>query len=243
MPFPPGENGITGGVDPSLFLRLQYIPQTAGGNSPGHIHLTRFQEGGSQVGQANKIMYHAPAFDTRSGNCQANPGAKIIEIAFAVRKARRSMITAHHDDRVLVFAHLAQFLDQDSQAGVEGGDLTKIIGQVLPHFVDVGQECRHLALEVVGVDAPKLLARPLDPFAVNVGGTKPIGEGLVLLSSVEERFEVLARFPVKLLLGLINRHSLGHPARNVLGKPPEFLPRFLVGMGPAAVTSVSGRTR
>ena len=95
------------------------------------------------------------------------------------------MIPAHHDDGVLVLAQLLQFLDQDSQAGVEGGDLTEVVRQVLTHFVDVGQESGHLALEVVGIDAPKLLARPLDPFAVHVGGAEPVGEGLVLLALVE----------------------------------------------------------
>ena len=46
---------------------------------------------------------------------------------------------------------------------------------------------------------------------------------------------------VKLLLGFLHRHSLGHPVRNMLRKHSEIPARFLKGMRLPAVTSVLGR--
>ena len=70
------------------------------------------------------------------------------------------MISAYHDDHILVLTRFLQLLDQDPKSGIEGGDLPKIIGQVLSDRMSVRQECRHLALEPVGIDPPKFYPSP-----------------------------------------------------------------------------------
>ena len=140
------------------------------------------------------------------------------------------MIPTHHDDGVLELTGFLEFLKQDPKASIEGGNLTQVVGQVLPDVMDIGKEGGHLSLQVIWIDSPKLLARTLGPFAVNVCGTKPVGERLIFLSSAEERFEVPPGFTVKLPLGILYRHPLGNPAGYVLGKTVEFAARFCVSV-------------
>ena len=71
------------------------------------------------------------------------------------------MISAYHDDRILVLTRFLQLLDQDPKSGIEGGDLPKVIGQVLSDRMNVRQEGRHLALEPVGIDPQSFLPEPL----------------------------------------------------------------------------------
>ncbi len=120
-------------------------------------------------------------------------------------KPRRTVIAADHQQRVIQLPGLLQFIQQHLQSGIEGGNLTEVVSQVLTHFRHVRQVGRHFAFQVVRLNPPQRLARALGPLAMDVGGTEPVAEWLAWLARRQELGEVPAHLVQQLLLGLIDR--------------------------------------
>ena len=112
---------------------------------------------------------------------------------------------------------------------VEGLHLAEVVGEILAHLVDVGQELWHLSLQVIGVDPPEFLAGSLDPFPVDVGRAEPVAERSAFLARGQEVGEVLFDLIVEHLLGPFDRlASRNHPG-DVLRETIESRAGLLIG--------------
>src|SRR5690606_4280665 len=188
------------------------------------------QKGGSQIGQAYQVVDYATAGHLSPAHGQRHTGTKVVQVALAVREAGRAVVATNHNQGILQFANFVQPLDEQAQGGVEGGNLTKIIGQILANLGHVGQERWHLAFEVVGGDAPEFFTRSLVPFAVNIGGTEPVAERLLWLAVIQKAIEVGQHLVVQHLLGLIEVHTAADHPRYVLRELIEAAAGFLVAI-------------
>ena len=146
MTFPTRYHGISTWVHLTILFRLQYFPQTLGRHHLRNLDLTRFKKSRGQVGKADEIIHHPATFHTRPGNGQAHAGTKIVEVTLTMWKTGRTMISTDHDDCILILPRFLQFLDQDSQTGIESSYLTQVIGQILSDCMNIRQKCGHLAL-------------------------------------------------------------------------------------------------
>ena len=176
MPLTAGEDMRASGIDLPAHLRGEHIPERAAGHRAWGFQPGRLQERGCEIDQADHVVHHAAACDTRARDRQADAGAEVVEVALAVREARSAMVAADHDQRVVGQALGFQFVDNHGHRGIPGGDLTEVVREVFPHLRHVGQEGGHLACQVVGVDVPEGLAAALDPCAVHVGRAKPVAK-------------------------------------------------------------------
>src|SRR5262249_1523084 len=73
--------------------------------------------------------------------------AEVVEVALAVREARRTVVAAEDDERALELLGLLQLLQQHADVGVERLDLAEVVGEVLADLRHVGQERGQLALQ------------------------------------------------------------------------------------------------
>ena len=184
-----------------------------------------------------------PSLDSRACDGKTDAGTEVVEVALAVGEAGRTMIPADYDERVFILAGFLKFLNEGAQGGVEGGDFSEVVGQVLPDCMNIRQECGHLALEVIRVDVPELLTGALHPLAVDVGGAEPVGEGLAVLACLEEALEVGAHLLEQLLLGGLGGDAPGGAAGHVLGEAVELPAVGLEGVGVSADPGIPRSSR
>ena len=90
-------------------------------------------------------------------------------------------ITRNDNNGILKLTRFFQRFYQDAQCTVKRENLAQVIGEILTNFRDVWQKWRELALEIVWIQPPQFASRTLDPFSMNIGRTKPIGEWLPVL--------------------------------------------------------------
>ena len=78
------------------------------------------------------------------------------------------MVAADNHHGVVQFAGRLEPLEDQAQRGVERLNLPEVIGEILTHLLYVRQKLRQLALEIVRLNAPKILARSLDLSLIHI---------------------------------------------------------------------------
>ena len=205
VPFATGEVCIALRIHPAVLAGFQHIPQTARRHAGGYFGLPGLEKGRRQVGQADEVIYDAAALHPGAGNGEADAGAEVIQVAFAMRKSRRAVIAADDDQRVVVFASLFQFLNKNAQRRIEGGNFAEVICQIFTYRMHIRQERRHLAFQVIRINTPQFFTGPLGPFAMHIGWSEPIRKRLPLFAILQELTEVSPNFTVQFLLGFFHR--------------------------------------
>ena len=134
------------------------------------------------------------------------------------------MIPAEDDQRIVQLAQFLQAPEQQANRGVQREDLTEVVGKIFAHLGHIGKEGRHLADQVVRVEAPQRRSRTADPGAVHIGRSEPVGEGLSRRATLQEGLEVPGDLGVELLFGRLERDALADQPRDVLRKGVEAAP-------------------
>lgn len=197
-------------VDLSVLLGEQQRNDASSGHTGGYGLVGGFEKGGGEVHEVDEVVNDAAGSDAAGPlREERDLGAEIVEIAFAAWEAGDTVVAADDDESVFSLTDCVELLEEQVQHAIQRECLAEVVAHVLADFVHVRQESGHAALKGVGVEAPKVFAGALGPFAVGVGGAEPVTERLRGLTVGEEHFEILERFSTYLSFGLFARFARG----------------------------------
>ena len=143
-------------------------------------------------------------------------------------KTRSPVVTADDDERVLALPRLFELFQNDADPCIPGGHLAEVVRHVFADLRDIGEKGRQLSLQRFRLDPPERLAAPLNPLAMDIRRTEPVGERLVLLPRREEVLEIPPGLLEENGLCLLQRNSLARHLRDVLGELIELATAFPV---------------
>ena len=235
----PDHNEIARRVDEPTLLGGQNVDQAAAGHHVGRGEAGGFEERRRQVGQVHEIVDHTAGRNAVApAHGQRHVDAQVVQVALAPWKAGDAVIAADDHERVVQLADALEFLDQHAEGRVESLGFAEIVAEIFSNDGDVGQIGRQLPFQVVGIEAPEVFARPLDPFPVGVGWAKPVAEGPPPAVG-QEVAEIAADLVHDLPFGGLAVLGLADELRVAVDVPAA----TRVGVGTAAVGSVSRRAR
>ena len=187
MPFAACKNAFPPRVHPSRTLALQNIEETPGSHGRGRLQTRSLQEGGREVGQADKVVYRAACRHFRTpADGQRNVGSIPINVRFGPGE-RKTIVTGDHHEGVIQFAGVFQDAEHASQLGIEPFDFERIIEQVAADLRRIGKPCGKAN---IFQPLPCPHARPCLVRPVRFMPTIPETKGLTRLAGGEEVIEI-----------------------------------------------------
>lgn len=148
-------------IDESFFVREKHGHQAA---APSHLggrfDAARFEKRGAQVHQVHIVIDDAAAFDAGTSNGKRYAGAEVVEIALAVREARRAVVAADRDECVVQLTDSLQLREHNADGFVISLCLAKIVREVFANSGTSGRNAGTLPLNESGSMPQSALPEP-----------------------------------------------------------------------------------
>ena len=154
VPLSTDKNGGSIRIELATPLAAKHRQEAFSRHALGDRQASRFENRRRDIGQTDQIVDRPIGRNLRSTDGQCHRSSKVVKIAFAMGKTRRSMIATDDDHRRIGKPARIEPIEQHADGRIVGGDLSEVIGKILSNDGYIGQERWKLALELLGIESP-----------------------------------------------------------------------------------------